>query len=251
MLQVFLTIQSLPVAPDGTHRVVSVAAVEAEGYRATGREFHSYLNPGAPIVDETALPDGLMLGEQASFINMRSELEDLLRNATLISHSPRDAIHAFQREWKEGSRQFSSQPLPEIRDGAAALAVVSPGEPFELRDLCARWLIDVEPSPRTALAEARMLAAVVLRCQDVLVQASRYPDVLAPELYRSLMRHLTEDAPWPEGFGVAWLQRRCMLGYGAAMSVMNQLIVSRVVAMRSDQRGLIYERGSLAPNELP
>lgn len=254
MLQVFLTIQTARIAPDGTPRVVAIAAIETQGSSPTGREFHAYLNPGAPLLDEVELPDGLSalaLLEQPSFIEIASELDALASNAKLITHSPSDSIETFQSQWREKADQSSALPLPQIQEGQQFLALVSPEGPLDLRDFCARWLVDVVPEPRRALGEARMLAAAVLRCQEVLAGCWQRPIALGPVAYSELLRSLKDAAQLPENFGVGWLQRQYKLGYNAALSVMNQLIVTRAVSLRSGQSGLTYERGSLASHHAP
>ncbi len=150
---------------DGKHQIVEVAAIELMGGFATGRVFHSYVNPNAPVSPVAQRIHGLserFLQEQPSFAAIAPKLFEFLGDAPIMAHN----AHSDARALFNDMGLAGLEPLPADRFTCTErLARRMFGVPMSLDTLCATLDIEVGPRKRghSAIVDATLLAGCLLR----------------------------------------------------------------------------------------
>ena len=85
--KIVLDIETTELFVHEGHRIVEIAAIELEGGKPTGREFHVYLNPDVPIMPEITQIHGLtneFLADKPRFPEIARELRDFIGDSPIV-----------------------------------------------------------------------------------------------------------------------------------------------------------------------
>ncbi|WP_132999421.1 DNA polymerase III subunit epsilon [Luteimonas arsenica] len=147
------------------HRIIEIGAVEVMDGRITGRQFHTYLQPGR-AVDPGArrvhgISDDMLVGKPA-FADRAGELLDFVRGSEVVIHNAPFDTGFLDHElhlWNGRSR------LADICRVTCSLKLARarfPGMPNKLDDLLRRLGIPAQRDLHGALLDAQLLAHVLL-----------------------------------------------------------------------------------------
>ncbi len=164
MREVVLDTETTGLDPAAGHRIVEIGGVELVNHVATGRSFHTYVNPQRDIPDGATAIHGLtaeFLGGQPTFAAIVDEFHAFIADAVLVIHNAEFDLGFLNAELQKLGR-------PQLAIDRAVDTVLLarrkfPGAPANLDALCRRFQID--NSDRTlhgALKDARLLAEVYL-----------------------------------------------------------------------------------------
>ena len=149
----------------GQPQIVEVAAVELMGGFATGRAFHSYVNPEGPINPVAEKIHGLserFLADQPTFAAIAPELMAFLGSSPILAHNAHSDARALHNDLS-----LANLPVlpPEQFTCTERLARRMFGVPMSLDTLCQTMDVDIGPRSRghSAMVDATLLAGCVLR----------------------------------------------------------------------------------------
>jgi DNA polymerase III subunit epsilon len=167
MRQVVLDTETTGLEPELNHRVIEIGCVELVNRRASGRNFHRYLNPEREIDDGALAVHGISradLDGQPRFAEVAEELLAFIAGAELIIHNAAFDVAFLDAELARlpGERRQVAA-LCQVLDTLALARELHPGQRNSLDALCKRY--EVDNSARElhgALLDARILADVYL-----------------------------------------------------------------------------------------
>jgi DNA polymerase-3 subunit epsilon len=148
----------------GRFRIVEMAAVEIVGARATGRSFHSYVDPGARINPFAMKVHGLtekFLRGKPTFAEAASRFLEFVGDAPLVFHNAATDMRMFNSDM----RLAGMEPVHPVRIACTdRLASGLFGVQMGLDALCDQFGIDRVPRGRGhgALVDATLLAECLL-----------------------------------------------------------------------------------------
>lgn len=164
--QVFIDTETTGLSPTQGHRIIELAAVEAVDGQLTGREFHSYFDPGRPIDPYAERVHGLsrdFLSGKPLFADMTSELIDFIRNADLLMHNA-----PFDKGFLDAELALAnvSQKLSDFGTVICTVQLAKkrfPGRSAGLDALIERSDLGIRRQRHSALGDARLLAEIYFR----------------------------------------------------------------------------------------
>ena len=167
MRQIVLDTETTGLDHEQGHRVIEIGCIELDNRRATGKQFHYYLNPQRQS-DEAALDiHGLtseFLADKPLFAQIADEFLAFVKDAQLIIHNAPFDIGFLNSEIKRLDRGLPElSNYCEIVDSLVLARKKHPGQRNSLDALCKRY--NVDNSQRTlhgALLDAEILADVYL-----------------------------------------------------------------------------------------
>ena len=165
MREVVLDTETTGLDPASGHRIVEVGCVELVNHVATGRNFHSYVNPERDIPVEAQAVNGLtseFLAGQPTFAAIVDDFDAFLADSALVIHNAEFDLRFLNAELQKLGRPL----LPPQRaiDTVTLARRKFPGAPANLDALCRRFQIDnSDRSLHGALKDARLLAEVYLQ----------------------------------------------------------------------------------------
>ncbi len=148
----------------GDDRIVEIGCVELLNHIATGRTYHSYVNPERDIPDGAFGVHGLsreFLSDHPVFADIVDEFLEFLGDAGLVIHNAEFDMGFINSELKRLDRP----PLEMNRaiDTVRMARRKFPGSPASLDALCRRFQIDLSGrETHGALKDALLLAEVYL-----------------------------------------------------------------------------------------
>jgi len=163
MRQVVLDTETTGLDPKQGHRIIEVAAIELDGRKVSGRNFHRYINPEREIDEGAAAVHGLTLDrlqDEPKFIEIAPALLEFIDGAELIIHNAPFDIGFLNAELALAGLPRLENPVLDTLKFAKEL---HPGKKNNLDALCDRYQID--NSHRTlhgALLDTELLAEVYL-----------------------------------------------------------------------------------------
>jgi DNA polymerase III subunit epsilon len=167
MRQVVLDTETTGLEPELHHRVIEIGCVELVNRRATGRNFHRYLNPERDIDDGALAVHGISrtdLDGQPRFAEIAEELMAFIAGAELVIHNAAFDVAFLDAELARLAgepRQVAS--FCQVLDTLALARELHPGQRNNLDALCKRYGIDNSARElHGALLDARILADVYL-----------------------------------------------------------------------------------------
>ncbi|MFQ5763302.1 MAG: DNA polymerase III subunit epsilon [Rhodospirillales bacterium] len=180
MREIVLDTETTGLDPGSGHRIVEIGCVELINHVATGRHFHTYVNPERDIPDEAAAVHGLtqeFLADKPTFATVVDEFIVFIADSTLVIHNAEFDLGFINAELERLTRP----PLAADRavDTVSLARSKFPGAQVNLDALCRRYQIDnTDRSLHGALIDARLLAEVYLeliggRQQDLALAADR------------------------------------------------------------------------------
>ena len=168
MRQVVLDTETTGLETSRGHRIIEIGCVELVNRRASGRHYHSYLNPEREVDEGARAVHGLSLADLAGrprFIEVADELIAFISGAELIIHNASFDVGFLDAEFLRLARE----PTPRIDSLCTVLDTLSlaremhPGQRNNLDALCKRYGIDNSHRElHGALLDARILADVYL-----------------------------------------------------------------------------------------
>ncbi|HVN98430.1 MAG TPA: DNA polymerase III subunit epsilon [Steroidobacteraceae bacterium] len=168
MRQVVLDTETTGLEPARGHRVIEIGCVELLNRRATGRHYHSYLNPEREVDEGARAVHGLSLADLADkprFADVADEFLQFINGAELIIHNAGFDIGFLDAEFERLSRDppIRIDSLCTVLDTLALAREMHPGQRNNLDALCKRYGIDNSHRElHGALLDARILADVYL-----------------------------------------------------------------------------------------
>jgi DNA polymerase-3 subunit epsilon len=168
MRQVVLDTETTGLEAARGHRVIEIGCVELLNRRASGRHFHSYLNPEREVDEGARAVHGLALGDlqdKPRFAEVVDELLRFIAGAELIIHNASFDVGFLDAELARLDRDPPVQvgELCPVLDTLALAREMHPGQRNSLDALCKRYGIDNSNRElHGALLDARILADVYL-----------------------------------------------------------------------------------------
>ena len=162
MREIVFDTETTGIMPGDGHRIVEIGAVEMVNRVATGRTFHTYIDPERPMPKDAQAVHGLstaFLTGQPVFEMVINDFLGFIEDSPLVAHNA-----AFDMEFLNW--ELKRARLPIIPHGRAIDTLelsrrINPGAKHTLDALCNRYGIDL--SGRTkhgALVDAELLARV-------------------------------------------------------------------------------------------
>jgi DNA polymerase-3 subunit epsilon len=164
MREIVLDTETTGFDPLTGHRVVEIGCLELVNHMATGREYHTYLNPERDMPAEAENVHGLSIGflsDKPLFASVADELLAFIGDAPIIAHNASFDLGFINAEL----RRVNRPPLPSDRtiDTVTLARRKFPGAQASLDALCRRFSIDTsERSKHGALLDAKLLSRVYL-----------------------------------------------------------------------------------------
>lgn len=164
MREVVLDTETTGLDPASGHRIVEIGCIELVNHVATGRNFHSYINPERNIPVEAQAVHGLtteFLAGHPTFAAIVDDFDAFIADSILVIHNAEFDLGFLNVELRKLSRPL----LPPQRaiDTVMLARRKFPGAPANLDALCQRFQIDnSDRSLHGALKDARLLAEVYL-----------------------------------------------------------------------------------------
>jgi len=168
MRQVVLDTETTGLETSRGHRIIEIGCVELVNRRASGRHYHTYLNPEREVDEGARAVHGLSLADLAGrprFAEIVDELIDFINGAELIIHNASFDVGFLDAEFQRLARE----PTPRVDSLCTVLDTLSlaremhPGQRNNLDALCKRYGIDNSHRElHGALLDARILADVYL-----------------------------------------------------------------------------------------
>jgi DNA polymerase-3 subunit epsilon len=168
MRQIVLDTETTGLEAARGHRVIEIGCIELLNRRASGRHYHSYLNPerevdeGARAVHGLALAD---LQDKPRFAEVADEFLRFIAGAELIIHNASFDVGFLDAEFARLGRDppVLVGELCPVLDTLALARSMHPGQRNSLDALCKRYRIDNSHRElHGALLDARILADVYL-----------------------------------------------------------------------------------------
>ena len=162
MREIVFETETTGIMPGDGHRIVEIGAVEMVNRVATGRTFHTYIDPERPMPKDAQAVHGLssaFLTGQPVFEMVVNDFLAFIEDSPLVAHNA-----AFDMEFLNWELKRARLPLiPHSRaiDTLEISRKINPGAKHTLDALCSRYGIDL--SGRTkhgALVDAELLARV-------------------------------------------------------------------------------------------
>ena len=162
MREIVFDTETTGIMPGDGHRIVEIGAVEMVNRVATGRTFHTYIDPERPMPKDAQAVHGLstaFLTGQPVFEMVINDFLGFIEDSPLVAHNA-----AFDMEFLNW--ELKRARLPIIPHGRAIDTLelsrrINPGAKHTLDALCNRYGIDLSGrSKHGALVDAELLARV-------------------------------------------------------------------------------------------
>ena len=164
--QVFIDTETTGLSSQGGHRIVEMAAVEVIGGKLTGRQFHTYLNPGRSIDPYAERVHGLsadFLRDKPQFCDVAKGFIDFVQGAECLMHNARFDTGFINAEMVAAGRTDRLQDLASIVCTVTKAKSRFPGEAASLDALIVKSGISLKRNKHSALEDAQLLAEVYLK----------------------------------------------------------------------------------------
>jgi len=145
-------------------RVIEIGAVELIDGRLTGREFHTYLQPGRAIHWAAQRVHGIsdaMLRGKPVFADRALALLAFLDGAELVAHNATFDVGFLDNELRLSGIQTTLSQHCQVTCSLKLARARWPGQPNKLDDLLARLGIVHQRGLHGALKDAQLLAQVL------------------------------------------------------------------------------------------
>jgi DNA polymerase-3 subunit epsilon len=167
MRQIVLDTETTGLEPAEGHRIIEIGCVEIVNRRATGRQFHQYLNPGREIDKAAEDVHGLssaFLADKPRFQEVAEEFLEFVHGTELVIHNA-----AFDVGFLDAELARLEPPGPAVASICGVLDTLMlarqahPGQRNSLDALCKRYNVDNSGRDlHGALLDAQLLAEVFL-----------------------------------------------------------------------------------------
>jgi DNA polymerase III subunit epsilon len=182
MREIVVDTETTGLDPATGHRLVEIGCVEVFNFIATGKTFHTYLNPERDMPEEARQIHGLsgdFLADKPLFSAKAQEFIDFIGDAPLIIHNAGFDMKFLNAEL--GKCGFQVIPFERAVDTVTMARRKFPGSPVNLDALCRRFGVDNSSRDyHGALLDAQLLSEVYLE-----LRGGRQPD-LAMEVVQTV-----------------------------------------------------------------
>ena len=168
MRQVVLDTETTGLDAARGHRIIEIGCVELVNRRASGRHYHSYLNPEREVDEGARAVHGLSLADLAGkprFAEVVDEFMQFISGAELIIHNAAFDVGFLDAEFGRLARDppLRVEALCTVLDTLGLAREMHPGQRNNLDALAKRYSIDNSHRElHGALLDARILADVYL-----------------------------------------------------------------------------------------
>ncbi len=176
MRSIVLDTETTGLDPSSGHRIVEIGAIEVINRTITGRDFHTYLNPGRESDPEALRIHGLtteFLADKPRFEHQIDALLAFIDGAELIIHNAPFDVKFLNAELHRLGKHVVTEFCDSVTDSLAFAKTSHPGKRNSLDALCDRYGIsNAHRTLHGALLDSRLLAEVWLamtRGQDSLL----------------------------------------------------------------------------------
>jgi len=164
MREIVLDTETTGLDPISGHRVVEIGCIELLNHVATGREFHSYLNPERDMPAEAEAVHGLsvtFLADKPLFASVAQDMLEFIGDAPIVAHNAGFDMGFINSELKRAGHKALS--VERAIDTVILARRKFPGAQASLDALCRRFQIDTsQRGKHGALLDAKLLAQVYL-----------------------------------------------------------------------------------------
>lgn len=164
MREIVLDTETTGLDPSAGHRLVEIGAVEILRQCATGRVFHSLINPERDVPEDAVRVHGHtaeILKEKPVFGDVVDDFMAFVGEDRLVIHNAEFDLRFLNAELARAGRQ--SIDLDRVVDTLALARKRHPGQPNTLDALCDRYRIDRSRRIRHgALLDAEILVEIYL-----------------------------------------------------------------------------------------
>src|SRR5271165_3980749 len=162
MREIVLDTETTGLDPAAGHRVVEIGALEILRQCATGKVFHSLINPERDVPEDAVRVHGHtaeILKEKPVFAEVVDDFIEFVGDAPLVIHNAEFDLRFLNAELARAGRQ--SIGLERVVDTLALARKRHPGQPNSLDALCDRYRIDrTRRTKHGALLDAEILVEV-------------------------------------------------------------------------------------------
>ncbi len=176
MRWIILDTETTGLDPAYGHRIIEIGAIEVVNRGITGRDFHTYLNPGRDSDAGALEVHGLtsdFLSDKPRFEEQVGELLAFIEGAELIIHNAPFDLKFLNAELSRLGREPVTNFCAGVTDSLAHAKTLHPGKRNSLDALCDRYGVsNAHRQLHGALLDSRLLAEVWLamtRGQDSLM----------------------------------------------------------------------------------
>ncbi|HVC02305.1 MAG TPA: DNA polymerase III subunit epsilon [Steroidobacteraceae bacterium] len=166
MRQIVLDTETTGLEVEQGHRIVEIGCIELVNRRATGREFHRYLNPEREIDEGAQAVHGLSqadLRAQPRFAEIAAELRAFVEGAELVIHNAPFDLGFVNAEMARAGQTGKLEDICRVLDTLSLARRMHPGQRNSLDALCKRYAVDNSRRDyHGALLDAHLLADVYL-----------------------------------------------------------------------------------------
>ena len=163
MRRIVLDTETTGLEPSEGHRIIELACLELFDRRATGRQFHRFLNPERAVDLAASQVHGMTaddLADKPRFADIADEFLEFVDGAELLIHNAPFDVAFLDAELERIGRPRVSA-LCSVRDTLEMAREVHPGRKNSLDALCERYGIDnARRTLHGALLDAQLLADV-------------------------------------------------------------------------------------------
>jgi DNA polymerase-3 subunit epsilon len=162
--EIVLDTETTGLNPADGHRLLEIGAIEIVRQCATGKVFHTLINPERDVPEDAARVHGYtaaILRDKPVFAGVVDELMGFIGDARLVIHNAEFDLGFLNAELGRAGRQLIG--LDRVVDTLTLARRKHPGQPNSLDALCDRYRID--RSRRTkhgALLDAEILVEIYL-----------------------------------------------------------------------------------------
>ncbi len=164
MREIVLDTETTGLNPAEGHRVLEIGAVEIVSQCATGKVFHTLINPERDVPEDAARIHGHtadILKDKPRFASVVDELMAFIGDARLVIHNAEFDLGFLNAELERMGRQLIC--VERVVDTLALARRKHPGQPNSLDALCDRYRIDRSRREKHgALLDAKILVDVYL-----------------------------------------------------------------------------------------
>jgi DNA polymerase-3 subunit epsilon len=162
--EIVLDTETTGLNPGDGHRLLEIGAIEIIRQCATGKVFHTLINPERDVPEDAVRVHGHtadMLRDKPVFAGVVDELMGFIGDARLVIHNAEFDLGFLNAELGRAGRQLIG--LERVVDTLALARRKHPGQPNSLDALCDRYRIDRSRRVKHgALLDAEILVEIYL-----------------------------------------------------------------------------------------
>jgi DNA polymerase-3 subunit epsilon len=139
--RIVLDTETTGLEPSEGHRIIELACLELTGRRATGRQFHRFVNPEREVDLAASQVHGLTaedLSDKPRFVDIADEFLAFVEGAELLIHNAPFDVAFLDAELERAGRPRISE-LCRVVDTLEMARDAHPGQKNSLDALCERY----------------------------------------------------------------------------------------------------------------